>query len=72
MWEQVDISLAKMRNRDASNTSGVLVNLALFPESREWAEKKEPGAHCLLILISLRISGNLKISVKSAPLHQLP
>ena len=51
MWEQVDISLAKMRNRDASNTSGVLVNLALFPESREWAEKKEPGAHCLLILI---------------------
>ena len=69
MWEQVDISLAKMRNRDASNTSGVLVNLALFLESREWAEKKEPGAHCLLILISLRILGNLKISVKSAPLH---
>ena len=35
-----------------------------------WTEKKEPGTHCLRMLSSPRISGNLEISVKSAPLHQ--
>ena len=35
-----------------------------------WAEKKDPFAHCLRMLSSPRISGNLEISVKSAPLHQ--
>ena len=54
MWEQVDISKCSSscqnaKQRDASNTCGVLVNLALFPESHEWAEKKEPGTHCLLM-----------------------
>ena len=35
-------------------------------------EKKEPGTHCLRMLSFPRISGNLEISVKSAPLHQPP
>ena len=44
--------------------------LASFPGSSAWAEKKEPGTHGLRMLSSPRISGNLEISVKSAPLHQ--
>ena len=43
------------------------IQLASFPGSSAWAERKEPGTHCLCIP---RISGNLEISVKSAPLHQ--
>ena len=46
--------------------------LASFPGSSAWAERKEPGTHCLRMLSSPRISGNLEISVKSAPLHQPP
>ena len=46
--------------------------LASFPGSSVWAERKEPGTHCLRMLSSPRISGNLEISVKSAPLHQPP
>ena len=46
--------------------------LASFPGSSAWAERKEPGTHCLRMLSSPRISGNLEISVKSAPLHQSP
>ena len=47
-------------------------SLASFPGSSAWAERKEPGTHCLRMLSSPRISGNLEISVKSAPLHQPP
>ena len=43
--------------------------LASFPGSHEWAEKKEPGTHCLRMLSSPRILGNLEISVKYDPLH---
>ena len=43
--------------------------LASFPGSSAWVERKEPGTHCLRMLSSPRISGNLEISVKSAPLH---
>ena len=46
--------------------------VASFPGSSAWAERKEPGTHCLRMLSSPRISGNLEISVKSAPLHQSP
>ena len=48
------------------------VTLASFPGSSVWAEKKEPGTHCLTMLSSPRISGNLEIAVKSVPLHQPP
>ena len=44
-------------------------HLASFPGSSAWAEKKEPGTHCLRMLSSPRTSGNLEISVKSGPLH---
>ena len=47
-------------------------DIALFPGSNVWAEKKEPSTHCLHMLSSPWISGNLEISVKSAPLHQPP
>ena len=43
--------------------------LASFPGSSAWAEEKEPGTHCLRMLSSPRISGNLEIFIKSAPLH---
>ena len=43
--------------------------LALFPGCCAWVVKKEPGTHCLRMLSFPRISGNLEISVKSAPLH---
>ena len=46
--------------------------VASFPGSSAWAERKEPGTHCLRMLSSPRISGNLEISVKSALLHQPP
>ena len=46
--------------------------VASFPGSSAWAERKEPGTHCVRMLSSPRISGNLEISVKSAPLHQPP
>ena len=46
--------------------------VASFPGSSAWAEKKEPGTHCLRMLSSPRIFGNLEISIKSAPLHQPP
>ena len=36
-----------------------------FPGSRVWAEKKEPGTHCLRMLSFPRISGNLEISQKT-------
>ena len=49
-----------------------MITLAPFPGSSAWAERKEPGTHCLRMLSSPRISGNLEISVKSAPLHQPP
>ena len=48
------------------------IAIASFPGSSAWAERKEPGTHCLRMLSSPRISGNLEISVKSAPLHQPP
>ena len=35
--------------------------LASFPGSSAWAEKKEPGTHCLRMFSSPRISGNLEI-----------
>ena len=35
--------------------------LASFPGSSAWAERKEPGTHCLRMLSSPRISGNLEI-----------
>ena len=35
--------------------------LALFPGSSAWAERKEPGTHCLHMLSFPRISGNLEI-----------
>ena len=40
-------------------------SLTLFPGSRAWAEKKEPGTHCLRMLSFPRISGNLEISRKT-------
>ena len=39
----------------------IWLQLALFPGSSAWAEKKEPGTHCLRMLSSPRISGNLEI-----------
>ena len=41
------------------------IRIASFPGSRAWAEKKEPGTHCLRMLSSPRISGNLEISRKT-------
>ena len=38
--------------------------VALFPGSRAWAGRKEPGTHCLHMLSFPRISGNLEISHK--------
>ena len=43
--------------------------LVSFPGSSAWAEKNKSGTHCLRMLSFPRISGNLEISVKSAPLH---
>ena len=43
--------------------------VASSPGSSAWAEKQEPGTHCLRMLSSPRISGGLDISVKSASLH---
>ena len=40
------------------------MSLASFPGSSAWAGKKEPGTHCLRMLSSPRISGNLEISRK--------
>ena len=37
-----------------------------------WAEKKEPGTHCLRMLSSPRISGNLGNFRKTCPLHKPP
>ena len=54
---------------DYITSFGVGHALASFPGSHVWAEKKEPGTHCLCMLSSPRISGNLEISVKYAPLH---
>ena len=45
------------------------MRVASFPGSSAWAEKKEPGAHCLRMLSSPRISGKLKISVIINLLH---
>ena len=39
--------------------------LALFPSSRAWAVRKEPGTHCLRMLSFPRISGDLEISRKT-------
>ena len=39
--------------------------LASFPGSSAWAERKEPGTHCLRMLSSPRISGNLEIFRKN-------
>ena len=38
-------------------------------QARAWAGRKESGTHCLRMLSFPRISGNLEIPVKSAPLH---
>ena len=67
----LDFSDANLRivGRHVARTSAML---ASFPGSSAWAERKEPGTHCLRMLSSPRISGNLEISVKSAPLHQPP
>ena len=46
--------------------------LASFPGSCAWAEKKEPGTHCLRLLSSPRISGNLGNFRKTCPLHKPP
>ena len=35
--------------------------LASFPGSSAWVDEKEPGTHCLRMLSSPRISGNLEI-----------
>ena len=43
----------------------ISINLASFPGSREWAKKEDGGTHCLHLLSSPRISGNLEISIKS-------
>ena len=47
-------------------------DLASFPGSCAWAEKKEPGTHCLHMLIFPRISGNLGNFRKTCPLHNPP
>ena len=69
----------KLTGVDPGNDGGVLKcyvyvghswGLASFPGSSAWVEKKEPGTHCLRMLSSLRMTGNLEISIKSAPLHQ--
>ena len=39
---------------------GINILLTSFPRYRVWAEKKEPAAHCLRMLSSPRISGNLE------------
>ena len=46
----------------------ILLTIGTFPDSCEWAEKKEPGKHCLLP--PEIFSGNLE--VKSALLHSPP
>ena len=56
--------------RGLTHVTTSIHDLAHFPGSSAWAEKKDPFAHCLRMLSSPRISGNLEISVKSAPLHQ--
>ena len=35
--------------------------IASFPGSSPWVDEKEPGTHCLRMLSSPRISGNLEI-----------
>ena len=46
---------------EASFHAFVQYILASFPGSSAWAEEKEPGTHCLRMLSSPRISGNLEI-----------
>ena len=65
-------SLIKLSTSALNQLESARPCLASFPGSSAWAERKEPGTHCLRMLSSPRISGNLEISVKSAPLHQPP
>ena len=48
-----------------------MVATSLVPRLSCVGRGKEPGTHCLHMLSSPKISGNLEISVKSAPLHSL-
>ena len=54
-----------MRPGIGRNVSCAVGDLALFPGSRAWAGRKEPGTHCLRMLSFPRISGNLEISRKT-------
>ena len=56
--------------RGLTHVTTSIHDLASFPGSSAWAEKKEPGTHCLRMLSFPRISGNLEISVMTAQLHQ--
>ena len=47
-------------------------SIASFPSTCAWVEKKEPGTHCLRMLSSPRISGNLGNFCKTCPLHKPP
>ena len=46
-----------------------IVEAGLVPRLWCVGREKRSGTHCLRMLSSLRISGNLEISIKSAPLH---
>ena len=70
MWSKITLYADYRQNVCVGAVSYLYI--ASFPGSSAWAERKEPVTHCLLMLSSPRISGNLEISVKSAPLHQPP
>ena len=56
---QLDSSMSNVMLLSASAA------ITLFPGSCAWAEKKEPGTHCLYMLSSPRICGYLEISRKT-------
>ena len=45
----------------SSGFASALSALASFPGSSAWVDEKEPDTHCLRMLSSPRISGNLEI-----------
>ena len=58
-------ALSGIREEILNSPEGV----AMFPGSCVWVYKKELGTHCLHMISSSRISGNLEIFVKFALLH---
>ena len=60
------------RRKEEQGKRMTQTELASFQALVHGQREKKPGTHCLCMLSFPWISGNLEISVKSAPLHQPP